>query len=206
MDDPDGEVRTWTLTPLRSVVLSVVSTVLLIPAFFGFGVLAVALDVLTSSPSRKATSEGLHLALLSPWGLVGTLLLTAACFLFHEWCHGLAFRRAGVTPSYGSKWVYGCFLLYATAPGKWLTRADYLRVAAAPTVLVNAAGLALMFLATPFRWSLAIALTLHLAGCFGDWWMSFNIARLPRRAFIQDRQEGYAYVVPAQRECPAAGS
>jgi len=122
------------------------------------------------------------------------VLAVLGLFFVHEWCHGLAFRWAGARPRYGAKLVAWFFpVFYATAPGHWLTRRQYLTVVLAPTVVVNLAGLgALLAFPTVGLWLIG-PLAFHLGGCVGDWWMAVVIARLPAGTLFEDTRDGFRY-------------
>jgi len=126
--------------------------------------------------------------------VLSPLLLIVLTLIFHEWCHGLAFRWAGAKPRYGAKLVKRILpILYATAAGKWLTKRQYLVVALAPTVLVNLVGVALMWPPTLLRYLLVLPLVANFCGCVGDWWMTLFILKLPASTMIEDTQEGFRY-------------
>ena len=69
-------------------------------------------------------------------------------------------------------------------------------VIAAPTVIVNALGIALMIPATPMRYLLVIPMAAHLSGCLGDWWTLIAVSRLSRGVVIEDTEDGFAYHQP----------
>jgi hypothetical protein len=148
-----------------------------------------------SFPDIVVDPHAVGRAILVVLGIVFVpLLLSGLILVFHEWCHGLAFQWAGAKPQYGAKLVRRiCPVLYATSPGNWLTKRQYLVVALAPTVLVNCVGIALMWFPTLLRYLLIFPLTVHFCGCVGDWWMTFFILRLPANTMIEDAKEGFRY-------------
>jgi hypothetical protein len=132
--------------------------------------------------------------LISLAPLLGVCALAAALFVLHEWCHGLAFRWAGARPRYGAKMI-GRLLpcLYATAPGCWLTRRQYMIVALAPTIAVNLVGIALMLPPTLLRILLVVPLALHFGGCAGDWLMLGVLSRFRSSTLFEDTQDGFRF-------------
>lgn len=133
-----------------------------------------------------------HTRLFSRWGL----LLLPPLIVLHELCHGLAYRLAGATPSYGFKFVQSMPVCYASAPGYWFTRRQYIVVGLAPTFVITAGGLVLMALLPALRYPLATALGFHLLGCSGDWWFVGVILRLPRHTEFEDTGTGFRFRLP----------
>jgi hypothetical protein len=126
--------------------------------------------------------------------LLAALALVFAVAAFHEFCHGIAFRWAGAKPRYGARlylWVFPVF--YATAPGVWLSKRQFLVVLLAPTIVVNLIGAPLLLCPLTLRWLLVLAMAMHLGGCVGDWWMAVVVMRLPRGAYLEDTLQGFRF-------------
>lgn len=120
----------------------------------------------------------------------------AGCFAAlaaHELVHGVLFRLfapAGARVSFGADWKAG--MLYACAEDVVYTRAQYLVIALAPTVVVTALLLLLgMASGWPVLWY-AVAV-LHLSGCTGDWGYVAAIARDPRIMWCEDTEWGVRF-------------
>lgn len=130
--------------------------------------------------------------------LLGGVLLLPPLVCLHEAAHWAAFRAFGAKTA-RFFWVMRNGKPVApsvAAPGKWLWRWQYAVVILAPTVVVSAVGVALMALVPTLRGALALALTLHLAGCVNDWAVFGSTAGLPRGTHIEDRDNGFAYRAP----------
>jgi hypothetical protein len=124
---------------------------------------------------------------------VGFLLLVPVLIL-HEICHGAGFHMAGAKPRYGLKLVGGMPCLYAAAPGRWLTRWQYVLVGIAPTIVVNVAGLILMAGLPDIRHALVWSLSMHFCGCIGDWTFLRRVLKLPPATEFEDAEgTGFRY-------------
>lgn len=130
------------------------------------------------------------------WYAVNRLLLMPVVYL-HEAFHWIAFRAAGTSPRIEPFFYQGKLRgMSVVAPGKWMTRNQFLLALLAPTVGVNGVGLALLAVPSLPVWLRAVVISvlcLHLTGCFGDWRAIRVVLRLPRTTLIEDRDEGFAY-------------
>jgi hypothetical protein len=88
--------------------------------------------------------------------------------------------------------VAGFFpILFASAPGYWLTWGQYLKYMLAPTVVLNSACLPLLL--TPIWWVAVVPMAVHLGGCAGDWWIASVVCRFPHDTMFEDTQDGFHY-------------
>ncbi len=134
---------------------------------------------------------------LSFWEMVKPTLGGLACciplFLLHELCHGSAFRLAGKRPVYGIKLIAFLPVLYAAAIGEQLSRSVYLKVALAPALLISGLGLVLIAMLPVAANTLTFALSVHLAGCVGDFWMVKEMLKLPSNTTFEDKGEAFQF-------------
>lgn len=98
--------------------------------------------------------------------VIGLLAITALMLLTHEAIHGVffwLFTRS--RPRFG----IGAGYAYATAPGWFLPRAQYLIVGLAPLVIISIAGMALAAVA-PLSWfaPLLALVIMNASGAVGD--------------------------------------
>lgn len=192
---PEINEYEWKLDTKRATVLAMASVLMGFVGLLLFSQVARAMRPQYELTLSTTAAEPMSRVVLTAVGvIVCPLIGIFAILAFHEWCHGLAFRWMGVKPKYGSK-IAGNIMpvFYATAPGKWVSRNQYLVIALAPTVIVNAVGLLLMWPPTILRFLLVFALAVHFAGCVGDWWMSLVVWKLPARTLVEDRETGFAY-------------
>lgn len=185
----------WTLDKRRSIYMTLVSFPLFIVGLVLFAGLNSVLRPHYALQFTVSPQQGVGLVIAWFCGaMLGIFLLTALVLVIHEGCHGLAFHWAGATPRYGAKMISGfCPILYATAPGAWLTRRQYITVALAPTVLVNLLGILVCLPPSPLRMMMVLPMGMHFAGCVGDWWMTLVLLKLPPSTMVQDTMEGFRY-------------
>jgi hypothetical protein len=125
-------------------------------------------------------------------GLVGLLLILPVLPL-HELCHGLMIRHYGHTPRYGAKWL----VMFATSDGALFRRAEFVRIALAPLVMITLAGALLMlFIPQGLASWVAWAITLNAAGSIGDLWMTAVALRFGSSALIRDEADGMRIFTP----------
>lgn len=187
----------WKLDARRATGMTVIGSLLMILGMYLFSSLASNLQPPYPLTLTFRRSDSLIAAVFTAGAIImAPIILSLLVILFHEWCHGMAFRWAGAKPHYGAKLV-GRFLpiFYATAPGHWMTRRQYMIVALTPTVVVNLLGVLLMLPPSPLRLLLILPLAVHFAGCIGDWWITIAMLQLPATTRFEDNQEGFRFVV-----------
>jgi hypothetical protein len=125
--------------------------------------------------------------------IVGVLLTFVLPIIIHELVHGLFFWLfTQARPTFGYKWWYA----YASAPGWYFPRWQFLIVLLAPFVVLSLPGLALMPLVPDlFIPSLTWGLIINATGAIGDLYMIIRLALSPSGVVIEDRLDGIAWYV-----------
>lgn len=120
--------------------------------------------------------------------LVACAAATAASLVVHELVHGALFRLMGGP---GTRVRFGARdgMLYAAAPDLVLRAGRFVVVALGPTLLVDAAILALGLAALDAPVATCLVLAMHLSGCAGDLVFAREVVR-ERAAFVQDSGTG----------------
>lgn len=170
---PDGaEVRVWT-------VIAIVVTVLGVPLF--------ALPMLIAHGGGSIKVDFIAVVIV--------IALTLILAVIHEAIHGAVMLLFGARPSFGATLVASSMpAFYATSPGHRFTRFQFVALAAAPALLVSAAGLA----ATLGMWGayLIFPLAAHLGGCVGDGAAIAQVLRRPRGTMCEDLKDGIRFHMP----------
>lgn len=134
----------------------------------------------------RVAGEGLLLALLL--GLVLTVIL-------HELFHGFGFRACGARPRFGFKpWTKLGPVFYASAPGFYLRRREYLAAGLAPLAVLTAAlFVALALLPANSAVSLTVFLMAgcNVSGSVGDVFMVRKVLTHSSESYFEDRGEGF---------------
>lgn len=128
--------------------------------------------------------------LLVVWSVVGGYVVLPPFVALHELSHAAGMLLAGGRPRFGTMRWFGRRHYYVCAPGARFSRVGWSAVIAAPTIVVNAVGLALLVGVPLLRGPMVVALTLHLRGCFFDFRMLRLTARLPHGAVVEDMAGG----------------
>lgn len=176
---PPEEVRDWEMGTQAQIVASVLGLVVIVGALIGFAMLF--------SIANGVTSGTFGAAELGVGSLV-TLLATVILVVLHEGIHGLVILAYGGRPTFGVGRAGIVPYFYATADAQLLSRGQFAVVAQAPTVLVTALCAGLVML--PFGSWLVVASALVLAGCVGDWMLTWVALRAPKGSLIEDRKTG----------------
>lgn len=125
-----------------------------------------------------------------PMGGLVTLVALIGAMILHELVHGLAMLPFGARPVFGVGRLSVILpYLYCTAPLHRFTRAQFVWIALAPTLLVGALLAALTAWA-PFGAAMALAGGVHLGGCVGDWAMTAVALRQRHGVLIEDTGVG----------------
>lgn len=120
------------------------------------------------------------------------VLLTFLLGVVHEAVHGLVMLAFGARPSFGVVVVAKTMpALFATSTGHRFSRGQYLAVAAAPALLISAAGLWATF--APWGLYLVFPLAAHLGGCVGDGAAFLQVIRRPRGTLFEDLKDGIRF-------------
>ena len=125
-------------------------------------------------------------------GVLGMLIASALVLVVHEALHGVVIALCGVRPRFGAgKMADGRTpYLYAGAPGHRFSRVQYLFIAWSPSIVGNAAIVALIAV---FPWGvwLVLPLVVHVSGCVGDWLMLAVLHRQPPGTVVEDTMQGF---------------
>jgi hypothetical protein len=127
--------------------------------------------------------------------LVGVLfLVTLVMILAHEGVHGFFFLLlTHQRPSFGFRGYYA----FASAPGWYIPRNDYLVVSLAPFILISLIGLDLLAL-LPYALipSLLLLISMNAAGAIGDLIVSVWLLNKPAICLIQDYGDKVSLYLP----------
>lgn len=118
------------------------------------------------------------------WSILFVLVLVFVTIVLHEAVHGLGFiRLAKARPKFAFRGVYA----YAAAPGYYIPRDPYLKIALAPLGVISLIGLVLMVL-VPAAWigPLILICVVNASGAVGDLWVAWLLLRNPPEAYAQD--------------------
>jgi hypothetical protein len=173
---------------LRIGLLNVVALLLLLPIGALFALLTAPLGgPVDLRAGRFDFHNGALEALLIIVG-IGLLMPT-----LHELVHGAVAALLGGRPVYG----IGPGVAFCHVP-ELLSRGQYAAIAAAPLVVLTAAGLlAMPVLPQVLRSATLAMLVTNAVGAVGDVAVLAEVARLPRGALIADTADGFEAYVPA---------
>ena len=178
---PVMTAHAWKPTRSTSIWMTVLSTVLAIVAG------AIAFVV--------AFGTGQGTIVFDVAGLAITLAIIAVSLVAHEGLHGLVMLAYGGRPTFGAG-MAGKVLpyFYCTAPGQRFTVVQYVVVALAPTVVINAGLIA--GLLTPIAGWFVLPFAVHIAGCIGDWFLTVQALRAPKGSLVEDMKDGLILHTP----------
>jgi len=132
--------------------------------------------------------------LSSVWLLLGLIGLVVFNLVLHELIHGFFFWVFT-----GSKPVYALHLAYAyaAAPDWFIPVGQYWIIGLAPLVVIDAAGLALMFV-VPLNLLLSIIflVTLNTGGAVGDLLITSNLLGASPACLVNDIGDGVSFFEP----------
>ncbi len=175
------EVLYWKISekPLRLVIMNVAGMLLLVPWGGIFFWLAVTLGRLPKS-----------VELSSPSRLLIALSILLLVLVLHELIHGFIMGIFGARPQFGVMWKEAMF--YATSPGFAYPRAQYLRVALAPLVVLSLLAVLAIAVLAGTAWTALVAFvaTFNAAGSVGDLWIAAVVLRYPSHAYVVDERDG----------------
>ena len=134
------------------------------------------------------SSQGGELLLALSLGLVMTVVL-------HELLHGIGFRACGARPQFGFKpWTKLGPVFYASAPGNYLRRGEYLVAGLTPVTLLTVAlfiALALFPVNSVFSFTAFLMAGLNIAGSVGDVFVVWKVSTYPSESYYEDRGDGF---------------
>ena len=128
--------------------------------------------------------------------LVGGLLVTVLVIILHEAAHGLFFW---IFTHSRPVFAYRIYYAYASAPGWYLPRNQYLITSLAPIVLLTGLGLLLLAILPP-AWFLAVLafMTFNASGAIGDLVVAIWLMKQPVCCLAQDYGDSIALYLPAE--------
>jgi len=128
--------------------------------------------------------------------LLGALLVTAVVIILHEAAHGLFFW---IYTHSRPVFAYRIYYAYASAPGWYLPRNQYLVTSLAPFVLLTGLGLALLAVLPP-AWFLAVLafMTFNASGAIGDLVVAIWLIKQPHSCLAQDYGDSIALYLPVE--------
>ncbi|HMD90548.1 MAG TPA: DUF3267 domain-containing protein [Anaerolineaceae bacterium] len=128
--------------------------------------------------------------------LVGGLLVTVLVIILHEAAHGLFFW---IFTHSRPVFAYRIYYAYASAPGWYLPRNQYLITSLAPIVLLTGLGLLLLAVLPP-AWFLAVLafMTFNASGAIGDLVVAIWLMKQPVCCLAQDYGDSIALYLPAE--------
>lgn len=189
-DQPAGaasDVVEW--RPDRAT--AVLWNLLAVPMLLGSLLLFLRLATLRLGTSGSAVLRPLDLLVF----LLLMLAVTAVLLGAHEGLHGLVMAGFGARPRFGALMIARLVpALFTTAPGHLFTGAQYLTVALTPAAVISTLG-ALACL-TPVGLYLVVPLSIHFAGCIGDFAASLRLLREPRGTLYEDLRDGIRFHRP----------
>ncbi len=173
---------------LRVGLLNVIAVLLLLPVGAAFALLTAPLG---GPLDLRAGRFDLRFGWLE--ALLVILTVTLIMPTLHELLHGAVAALFGGRPVYG----IGPGVAFCHVP-ELLSKGQYAVVAAAPLVVLTAAGLLAMPLLPPALRAADLAmLVTNGVGAVGDVAALLAVARLPRGALIGDTADGFEAFVPA---------
>jgi hypothetical protein len=190
---PDGFKQTHEINLAKNkglaILLNVVGFILFLVTF--------ALLILLAHWVRPGFSSGFvqNLGILSSlWLLFVLIVLVAFNLVLHELIHGFFFWLFT-----RSKPIYALHLAYAyaAAPDWFIPVRLYWIIGLAPLVIIDAAGLLLIFV-VPVSWLLAIVfvVTLNTGGAVGDLLIISHLLRASPACLVNDVGDGVSFFEP----------
>ncbi|MDR3573208.1 MAG: DUF3267 domain-containing protein [Anaerolineaceae bacterium] len=126
--------------------------------------------------------------------LVAALVVTVVVIVLHEAAHGLFFW---IYTHSRPVFAYRIYYAYASAPGWYLPRNQYLVTSLAPFVLLTGLGLVLLAVLPP-AWLLAVLafMTFNASGAIGDLVVAIWLIKQPNNCLAQDYGDSIALYLP----------
>lgn len=152
---------------------------------------------LIAVPWKPSRSTSVWMNVLSMLiALVAGYLAFVVALVAHEGIHDLAIVAYGGRPTFGAG-IAGKILpyFYCTAAAQRFSVARYVVVALAPTIVINGALIA--GLCSPVAGWFVLPFAVHIAGCIGDWFLTFRALRAPRGSLVEDMKDGLIIHTPA---------
>jgi hypothetical protein len=129
------------------------------------------------------------------WLVLALLALQAIMIVLHEGFHGIFFYIfSQARPHFAFKGLYA----YASLPGWYFPRAQYLVVCLAPLLGITLLGFLMMVAVPPF-WipAILVVMTLNAAGAVGDMTVALWLVRAPTGCLANDQGDAFNLYIPA---------
>jgi Putative zincin peptidase len=129
------------------------------------------------------------------WLVLALLALQAIMIVLHEGFHGIFFYIfSQARPHFAFKGLYA----YASLPGWYFPRAQYLVVCLAPLLGITLLGFLMMVVVPPF-WipPILVVMTLNAAGAVGDLTVALWLVRAPVGCLANDQGDAFNLYIPA---------
>lgn len=127
--------------------------------------------------------------------LLALLLGLALTVVLHELFHGIGFQACGARPRFGFKpWTRLGPVFYASAPGSYLRRSEYLAAGLAPLTVLTVAlfgALALLPVDSVFSFTALVMAGLNVSGSVGDVFIVRKVLSHSAESYFEDRGEGF---------------
>lgn len=190
---PDGFKKTYEINLAKNkglaILLNIVGLILFMVIF--------ALLILLAYWVRPGFSSGFiqNIGIMSSlWLLLVLIVLIAFTLVLHELIHGFFFWLFT-----HSKPIYALHLAYAyaAAPDWFIPIRLYWIIGIAPLLIIDAAGLLLIFV-VPVSWLLAIIflITLNTGGAVGDLLVLSHLLRVSPACLVNDVGDGVSFFEP----------
>ncbi len=190
------EVGRWSLTQASVKERLLAGVAMLILFFISLATVSLIGSVVTGSD--RITMEGSTL-------ITGSLIGVVVGVTLHELVHGAVFLAFHARPRFGFKpWTRFGPVFFATSPGNYLPRTQYLAVALSTALLLTAALAAAI--ATAFALDLQggllssvllWAFLLNAVGSAGDLFIASKVMGYPGATYFEDTSEGFVAYGPA---------
>ncbi len=171
------------LEPAQMRPLALLSLLLLVIGAIFF----VLLNIASYIQHTHSTPGINNLTTLLLWiliNIIGYLLILP----IHELIHAAAFILLGGKPYFGAKLPYA---LYCGARNQLFRRNQYFVVGLAPLVVINLAGIILLFLTPTISSYTLFALIGNFSGAAGDIWVVRRLLKRPPSILVEDTESGY---------------
>ena len=159
---------TFIISSIRSVVIEV--DVLEIPQFF------------------------LKLIIIISIIIISVIILQLLIVVLHEGFHGIYGRYYGCRPRFGFKMVQRVLPVAYTVCEGFFTRGQFLNIVLAPFLWITTIGFlilifCLLFNNIPLVLLVSVCISVNLAGCVGDFYVTYRLLRFPATVIIESPRD-----------------
>ncbi|BAY92730.1 hypothetical protein FDUTEX481_00698 [Tolypothrix sp. PCC 7601] len=194
-------IYVFQVTPEISLIWTTLGSLLLIIAAAGASWYYATIHGETLIFSVESSEGGVWRGIIP---FIFLFVVTFGTIIVHELVHGIAFAAFGGSPRYGLKIKYLLPLAYATSPGNFFRRNNFLVIGLAPLVVIDILCLLLLAIFPQAPWLIWV-IAINTGGAIGDIWMAVQLIRCPQSIRVEDREEGMAIYAPlhvTRRELP----